>query len=285
MKRLVNPALLLSLLGPLLTGCVGTTGGGLVDFDAYASGPADASGAPGTTHAYTFVSPYSGYTITLSAATLQIGAVYLDATPCTGSSDVPPCVDQNAATVAQVAGGVVDGGVQTSGLLLDVLSPDAQAFSSQGSGLLQQALSAEVWLSSGAEVMAIDDLNDTSPIAEVTGTASKDGTAIAFTGTVTIGQNRLLPTSNPAEPGLNPICNQRIVRPICLPTSPAVEPAAGLSLHLQVDPRSWFDNLDFATLPAPLHAIPDASSDANGRDFLQGIETTSGVYSFTFEAP
>jgi hypothetical protein len=286
MSKQVNPIPLPALLAPLLTACVGTTGSGIVDFAAYASGPADASGAPGATHAYVFESPYTGYTITLHTATLQIGAIYLDATPCTGGSDVPPCVDQSAATVAQVTGGVASGsGTQTSGLLLDVLSPDRQPFSSPGSGIVQQARSAEVWLSSGAEVMAIDDLNATSLIAEVAGSAEKDGRTYPFTGTVTIGQNRLLPASNPAEPGLNPICDKRIVRPICLPSNPPVEPQPGVSLHVQVDPRSWFDNVEFSRLTGPSYQIPDDNDDVNGHNFFQGIETISGVYSFTFQKP
>ena len=116
-------------------------------------------GSPRQLHSYTFLSPYTGYTITLTTATLQIGAVYLDAAPCSGSSAIPPCVDQNAATVAQVNGGVERRlrGRRSSGVLVDALSPDPQPFAGPGSGIIQQAQSAEVWLSSGAEVMAIDD--------------------------------------------------------------------------------------------------------------------------------
>jgi hypothetical protein len=289
MKNPVRPCLLALLLAPLSTACVGTTGGGLVDFDAAASGPADASGAPFTDHAYTFVSPYSGWTITLKTATLQIGAVYLDATPCTGGSAILPCVNENAATVAQVNGGAVgDFGVQTSGVLLDALSPDAQPFLSGGSGIIQQARSAEVWLSSGAEAMAIDDLDDASTIAQVAGTATKGDQTYPFTGTVTISKNRLLPISNPALPGESPICDQRIVRPICLPTSPAVEPEAGTALRVEVDPKGWFNNVDFEKLDttvAPPYPIPDSNDDRNGRNLLQGIESSSGVYSFTFQSP
>jgi len=286
MNKHMNRGLFPLLLAPLLTACVGTTGSGIVDFDAYASGPASASGAPGSAHSFVFESPYTGYTITLTTATLQIGAVYLDSAPCSGSSAVLPCVNQNAATVAQVNGGVSGAyGVQTSGVLLDALSPDPQPFVTGGSGILQQAQSAEVWLSSGAEVMAIDDLSDASPIAQVAGTAEKDGQAYPFTGTVTIGQNRLLPAANPALPGANPICDQRIVRPICLPKSPPVEPEPGVSLHVQVDPRGWFNNVDFSRLAGPPYQIPDDNNDVTGQNFFQGIESSSGVYTFRFETP
>jgi hypothetical protein len=286
MNKPLLPCLLL-LLAPLGTACVGTTGGGLVDFDAYASGPSDATGAPFTEHAYTFESPYSGYTITLSQATLQVGAVYLDAAPCTGSSATPPCVDQSASTVAQVNGGVItDAGAQVSGLLLDTLSPQAQPFAAKGSGIVQPALSAEVWLSTGTEAMAIDDPSNASAVVQVAGTAVKDGQSYPFTGTVTIGSNRMLPASDPALPGQNPICDQRIVRPICL--SPAVEPVAGASFHVTVDPRGWFNNVEFSKLDTsqgPPYPIPDDNDDVNGHNFFQAIESSSGVYAFSFQTP
>jgi hypothetical protein len=288
MNKHVNTLLLPLILAPLLTACVGTTGSGLVDFDAYASGPADTSGKPGTTHAYKFLSPYSGYTITLSEAMLQIGAVYLDAAPCNGSSEIPPCVDQEASTVAQVTGvPTTSDFVPTSGLFLDTLSPDPQPFKGGGSGIIQDAESAEVWLMSnpGGEEDAIDDVMIAPTIAEVAGTAEKEGETYKFTATVTIGQNRLITASNPALPGLNPICDERIVRPICL--TPPIEPEPGTSLHVQVDPKGWFDNVEFADLGAAggSYQIPDNNNDVTGHNFFQGLESSSGVYSFTFQTP
>jgi hypothetical protein len=288
MNEYANPLLLPLLLAPLLAGCVGTTGSGIVDFDAYASGPADTSGAPSTTHAYTFVSPYSGYTITLSKAMLQIGAVYLDAAPCNGSSGIPPCVNQEAATVAQVTGvPTTTDYVPTSGLFLDTLSPDPQPFKGGGSGIIQEAESAEVWLMSNAmgEEDAIDDASLAPTIAEVAGTAVKDGAMYTFAATVTIGQNRLITASNPALPGENPICDERIVRPICL--TPPIEPEPGTSFHVEVDPKGWFDNVDFSRLGAAggSYQIPDDNNDVTGHDFFQGLESSSGVYTFTFTTP
>jgi hypothetical protein len=269
---------------PALAGCVGTTGSGLVDFDAYASGPADATGAPGSQHSYTFLSPYSGYTITLTTATLQIGAVYLDATPCSGGSGLSACIDQNAETVAQVNGGVTGAyGVETTGVLLDALSPDPQPFAAPGSGIVQAAYSAEVWLAvPDASSDSIDDPNNSATIATVAGTAVKGGHTYPFTASVSIGQNRVIPAQNPALPGENPICEQRIVAPICL--TPAVTPEGG-TLNVNVDPKGWFDDVDFALLGPSGGAIPDDNTDANGRNFFQGIESSTGVYSFSFHTP
>jgi hypothetical protein len=287
MKTFVKSALLPVLLAPLLTACVGTTGSGLVDFNAYASGPPDAEGAPNGTHSYVFESPYTGYTITLTTATLQIGAVYLDAAPCSGSSATPPCVNENAASVGQVNGSVTGAyGIETAGVLVDTLSPDPQPFATAGSGIIQQAQSAEVWLANADPNNLIDGIDDVSYapiIATVAGTAEKDGASYPFTGTVTIGANRLLPVSNSALPGLNPICQRRIVRPICLPKTPPVEPEAGTSLHVEVDPRGWFNNVEFSTLMGT--QIPDDNNDVNGNNFFQGLESSSGVYSFTFQSP
>jgi hypothetical protein len=269
---------------PALGGCVGTTGSGLVDFDAFASGPSDASGAPGTKHAYTFLSPYTGYTITLETAMLQIGAVYLDATPCNGSSEVTSCVDQNAETVAQVNGGELGAyGVPMSGVLVDALSPEPQSFIGQGSGIVQAAGSAEVWLVSPDQMMdGIDDVNNATAIATIAGTATKDGESWPFTASVSIGQNRELPAQNPALPGQNPICLQRIVKPICL--SPALSPAPSTSLNVTVDPKAWFNDVHFSELGASGGAIPDSNDDANGRDLFKGIKQSSGVYAFSFQA-
>ncbi len=73
-----------------------------------------------------------------------------------------------------------------------------------------------------------------------------------------------------------------------VPKAPAVEPEPGASLHVTVDPRGWFDNVDFSKLDTtggPPYRIPDSNADANGFDFFQGLESSSGVYSFTFKMP
>ncbi len=122
-------------------------------------------------------------------------------------------------------------------------------------------------------------------IAEVAGTAEKDGETYAFTATVTIGENRVVTASNPALPGQNPICYQRIVRPICL--TPPIEPEPGTAFHVRVDPKGWFNNVNFSLLGVSggSYQIPDTNNDVTGHDFFQGLESSSGVYSFTFQAP
>jgi hypothetical protein len=284
MKKL----LLLACAAPLVSACVGTTGGDLVDFNAVASGPPSASGSPGGKHSFEFET-VGGYEVTLTKAKLQIGAVYLLGTPCAGSSAPTTCGDPTVTAVAQVNGGVDEGyGVLRSGVDVDALSPDAQAFDSQGTGIEDPGLpaqSAMVWLSGGVQGMAIYS-DDPVDIAEVAGTAVKDGKSYLFNGTVTINsQNRGMQGTN-AEPGLNPLCLQRIVAPICLDRP--LTPTPGKRLHVEVDPRHWFDNVDFSKLtviPGVPAAIPDDNTDPNGRNLFQSIESSTGVYSFTFEAP
>ena len=288
----------LLLVVPLIASCVGTTGSGLVDFSAFASGPS------GIHPAFELDSTLTGYSITLDQATMHIGAVYLDSSPCSGGSEYTSCINP-AGAVAQVTGSVD----------LNVLSPDPQPFSVGGTGIIQQALSGEIWLTGGDVNIAQDD----TAIVCVAGTATKNGATYPFVGQVTISaSNRAIPDSDPAQPGLSPICKERIVAPICL--SPAVEPVAGASLHLEVKPMNWFNNVDFSQLalaPYPYYTsptslycdfgtvtgaryvIPDARTGAlapvgadagpsgglNGNDFFQSIESSYGVYSFAFETP
>jgi len=286
----VAPRLLLACAAPLLSACVGSTGGNLVDFDAFASGPPGTSGSPGASHSFEFdLSDTSGYHVTLTKAKLQIGAVYLLASPCAGSSAPTTCGDPSVTAVAQVNGGVDEGyGVLKSGVDVDVLSPDPQPFDSEGTGIEAPgtpAQSAMVWLSGGVEGMAVYS-DDPVTIAEVAGTAEKDGKSYPFNGTVTITSKNRGKQGTNAQPGLNPLCLQKIVAPICLDRS--VTPPPGRKLHVEVDPRHWFDNIDFASLaaaPGLPAQIPDTNADPNGRNFFQSIESSTGVYSFSFEAP
>jgi hypothetical protein len=284
--------LLLGGLSALLPACVGSTGGSIVDFGASASGPPGTSGPPGGPHSFAFdLDDTSGYHITLTQATLQIGAVYLDASPCLGSSAPTSCGDPSVTAVAQVNGGVVGayGTTLQSGVSVDVLSPDPQPFNSQGSGIDvpgEPAQSAQVWLSSGAVAMAIY-ADDPANLVQVAGTAEKDGQSYLFGGTVTINSSNRGMSGTSAEPGVDPLCLQRIAAPVCL--SAPLTPVNG-TLQVTVDPRPWFNNIDFSQLAAtagatPPYQIPDTNSDPNGKNFLQGIEASSGVYAFSFEAP
>ena len=248
-------------------GCNGTTGSGLVTFSARAGGPVDA--APNLA----FDSGI-GYHVTLTQAQLHVGAVYLNMTvPSSGGPD-EPCILPGI-YVGQAFGPCDASGV--CGVDLDLLSPALHPFTASADGTANPALEAEVWLTSGD----INATTDTTPVFVTAGTASNNGVDYPFAATVTIGQNRQLPTQNPAMPGANPICRQRIVSPIPVD----ITLTNGGTLDLRVDPRGMFDEVDFATLTAGsdgTFAIPDVAGGIGGA-FFKGV-TAIEQYAFAYSA-
>ncbi len=251
----------LTLLMLLAAGCGGSTGSALVTFGATASGPADATGGP-----LSFTSGY-GAQVTLTSATLYIGAVYLNqSVPVSGAAS-EPCISPGI-YVGQVFGPVD----------VDLLSPSPQQFPTRGEGTQTAAKTAEVWLTSGD----VNAAGDSTVILDVEGTAVQSGQTFPFTAAVTIGSNRQIPVTNPALPGANPICHQRIVTPILVD----ITPTNGGTLVLEIDPRPMFNAVDFTTLTkvsdAPVqYQIPDTNAGQGGALF-KGMEANYGVYTFTW---
>ena len=116
-------------------------------------------------------------------------------------------------------------------------------------------------------------------------TRMSDGMEFSFGAVVTINDNRLPTTSDPSQPGLNPICKDRIIQVggIDLPFFP------GGTLDMTIDPRGWFNlNLDFSSLPlatsascagtnpGPTYCIPD-SNFATGAGATQGHNLFTGI--------
>ncbi len=208
-----------SILTILLTSCIPATQGKLVTFVAEAVGePAAAS----------FTTP-RGFEVTLSRARLHIGALYLNQTnPATHSEET-----------ACVLPGIYTGEVR-GGLDVDVLSGVAQPFPVEGNGTNFPTQAAELWLTDG-------DINadeSRASILEVEGIATQGALSWPFEARYTIGRNRAQPPRNSALPGSYPICKQRIVSPI--PVEFTLEGTG--TLRLKVDPRRWFDTVDFASL-------------------------------------
>jgi hypothetical protein len=266
--RIVAPALFASTA----FACAGSTGSGLVSFPAYAAGPPDAT------------SPLAfdtsgGYHVSLTTATMHIGAVYLTTSAFGASSASTSCIEPGR-YVAEVAGGVD----------VNLLSPDGQPFSVTGTGTVDQALTGELWLTGGD----VTSETDTTPIVTLAGTATRGTESYPFEATVTISSNRTKPVTDPSQPGLNPLCKRRIVQ--VAPIS--VDVVAHESLYVRVDPRGWFNSIDFSKLDVestdpPLYQIPDSDSSPTagavaGRNLLTGILTGvlpsgASTYSFDFE--
>jgi hypothetical protein len=256
----MNPRLVVALLGLGAGGCVGSTGGDIVTFTAAAAGPADTrAGQP-----LDFVSG-RGFHVLLTRATLHVGAIYLNQSLPISGAQATSCILPGT-YVAQVR----------AGLDVDMLSPDLQPFPEAGEGTTTAAQAGEVWLT-GRDVNAADDA---TPILSVAGTADKDGQAYPFTGEIKIGKNRSVPSTDPSQPGTNPVCKQRIVSPIPADVTPRL---AG-QLVLRLDPRALFVNVDFSALKQvaanpPSYAFVDAAADQPSISLYQALRSTA-AYQF-----
>jgi len=222
-------------LGLALASCNGTTGNGLITFTAYARGATGVS------------KPFSvgGYSIQLTKAQMRIGAVYVDQSPLGNQAGGPVCIAPDL-FAAQVPGPID----------VDLLSDQPQEFSVYGQGTLDTGLSWQMWLTDG-------DVNEVNHahMVDLQGVATRtsDGTAVPFAAIVTINDNRLVTTVNPAEPGANPICKQRIVLVGGLDTTFF----QGGTLTVTVDPRPWFQlDYDFASLP-PVESATCVTGDTS----------------------
>jgi hypothetical protein len=234
----MRASLVLTLAALAGGGCVGRTGGDTVTFAVAAAGPADAkAGQP-----LSFSS--SGFDVVLTRATLHVGAVYLDESiPVSGAQ----------ATGCYLTGAYV--AEETSALTVDLLSATAQRFPSPALGITDPApLIGEAWLTGGDVNAATDE----TAILTVAGTATRNGTAFPFTGTVTIGSNRQPPSAGRAAG--TPICKARIVS--LIPARLTLQKTGGLLLR--IDPRTFFEGVDFSELPPDPKAggflFPDEAS-------------------------
>jgi hypothetical protein len=263
----------------LLASCVGvgTTGGALVRFTPYASGPSD-SKSP-----LVFDAP-KGFQVTLTRASMRIGAVYLIEGSYNPGSQNTSCIEPGI-YAAQVPGGVE----------VNLLDPSPQEFSVYGNGTANLAQIGEIWLTGGTTTSPdINAETDPTPVVTLEGTVTGNGQSLPFTATVTISTNRAQPVTNPALPGLNPICKQRILQ-----FSPIhVALFQGGSLFVRVDPRGWFNEVDFSQATCGVdgptgggacdglqcaatdakgacteYEIPDTNESAIGQALFTGMQT------------
>ncbi len=236
LRTLVSVAMALSSAA-----CTGTTGDDIIDFPAAAAGPADATaGQP-----LDFTTD-RGWTVSLTKATLHVGAMYLE-------QSLPVSGAQNSACILP---GTYVAEVLTA-LDIDLLSPAPQDFPGEGHGTTLQALVGQVWLTHG-DVNEVAD-PDTSPILDVEGTATLGTDVRPFVGQITISSNRAESTGVTA--GADPICKQRIVSPI--ETDVTLETTGGLLLR--IDPRQLFVNVDFGQLVSRngVYTFSDDPGDIN----------------------
>ncbi len=259
------PLLFVALLGA----CIPTTGGNLVTFHAQASGdPALVNGGP-----LTFTTP-RGFEVTLTRARVTVGALYLNQQNPQNYSLEQSCIQD----------GIYSGEVR-GGLTIDALSPTPQPFPVEGNGTDGPTRAAELWLT-GGDLLAD---TDKTVVLDVAGTATSptDG-PFPFDARFTISGNRVIPPRNPALPGSNPLCRQRIVSPIAFDT----RLAEGSTVSLLVDPRAWFVSVDFTDLPKVsdtplLYRFTDDSSSSAQADkaLFTALRNAAGPYRLELTTP
>lgn len=243
-----------------LSGCVGTTGGDLLELEAAVAGPSDANGSLSFENGH-------GYQVELMKARIFVGGLYLNqARPTSVSSDTSCTLP--GIYVAEFL----------TGREVDLLSAQPQVLPQPGFATSEHALTGEVWLTEG-------DVNQTSSstvVLSVAGSAERDGQRYPFEGQLTIGQNRVIPPTDPALPGQHPICKQRIVTPIPLD----MKLGAQDRLLVRIDPRRMFGNVDFATLTevdGTYEFADETGVDQASDNLYAGLRRSSGVYAFSLE--
>lgn len=260
-KSALANATLLALLA-LCHGCVGTTGGQVIDFNAAASGPSDAQ------QGELDFKNSTGWQVQLTSATLHVGALYLVEALPTSGAQATSCVIPST-YVAEV----------TQGLDVDLLSNVAQPFPIRGHGTTLLALAGQVWLTQG--LIDAPEQPPNEPILTLAGTASREGVVRPFSAQLTISASNRTPTASDSE-FASPICKQRVVSPI--ETSVQVQAQGGLLLR--IDPRLLFVNVDFGALSLDsaqqTYAFKDDSSDQPSANLYQNLRSAGGLYSFSW---
>lgn len=253
------PLLAMSLGLSALSACVGQTGGDTVSFGVAAAGPSDAvAGQP-------LAFQVGAFAVALTRARLHVGAVYLNqSAPVSGGQ----------ATGCYLTGTYL--AEETSALDVDLLDPTPQRFATDARGITEPAPRVgELWLTGGD----VNAASDPTVILSLAGTATQAGAALPFTATVTIGANRQPPTTGAA--GGSPVCKQRIVTPIPAPVT--LRPSG--ALLVRIDPRRYFEAIDFAQLPVDAatggRVFPDGPGAVAAQNLFANMHSIA-PYTFTW---
>ena len=253
----MNRSLFAALVPALLfVGCIESTGGNLVSFHAQARGVPEAS-QPFTTPA--------GYDVTLSRARVHVGALYFNQQNPQSYTLEESCIQD----------GIYSGEVR-GGLDVDALNASAQPFPVEGNGTDTLTRTGTLWLT-GGDVFADDD---PTVVLDIAGTATGDAGVFPFEGRFTIGANRQLPPRNPALPGSNPLCAQRIVGPVSMND----RFTNGGTVTLVVDARQFFAAIDFSTLASDggVYAFTDSQASTSQADLtlFSALRSAGAPYRF-----
>ena len=245
-------------LALVLEACSGTTGGEVIAFRAAASGPRDASRAAR-------LDERSRVDVTLTAATLHVGAIYLNQTVKVSGAQETGCILPGT-YVAQV----------TTGRDVDLLSPEPQPFPAPGEGDDAPGPRRSSLAHRGAHRSRRRSHAD-SP--------RRGGRRGGRRGAPVLGHgdHRIQPRRDgrrAVQAGASLICNSGS----CLPSVRRSRSTRAGALLLRVDPRLLFTNVDFggaASGRGRLRVLRRQNAqDQPSRNFYLNLRAAGGAYSF-----
>jgi hypothetical protein len=255
----------LALLAFLVFSSCGTTGGKLIRFPFRAGGMSRPTGGP-----LTFTTS-AGWTVTLQTGRIALGPFYFNTSP-------PP--------TDAFRGGLVVIEV-TKQVILDVLDPALKDVAGGADGETEHSLVCEIGLlppdgfasasdrqllSNGIPGCTAFPAPGTCPFGYVAGTATKGATTVPFAGPIAIPPNLVNQ--------LNPLVALQRVNGATAPLSFTEQTQA---VEMRVDPRPWFDSVDFSALVGGTQVAGNFTWDT-GSSFqsalLGGVQQKNGVYAF-----
>ncbi|CAN5771073.1 hypothetical protein BH11MYX4_BH11MYX4_44250 [soil metagenome] len=275
-----------SVLSVAPSGC-GSTGSDRFAFDARAGGIARDGAAP-----FTFTNE-TGWTVTLTRATVTIGPVYLNV--------VAPLRDDTSSWVPWLGvrraygdddhlGEGREAGEVLAQVTFDALSPGLVPFAVQGTMAQDQVRTAEIWLwpppGVSPETVKID-----AAAVDFAGEATRADARVRFRGTLVL-DDAWTTDARPGERSAQPVTSLRKVRGI--PTS--FLPTAGGALEIRVDVRPLFRGADFSNLQAnPVDEdgtkilvqsrTGRVTTDQVMRNVFQGLRASTGTYAVRWIDP
>jgi hypothetical protein len=255
----------LALLCFTLTSC-GTTGGRLIQIEFRAGGVSRPAAGP-----LTFSTP-QGWAVTLQTARIALGPFYFNLSP-------PPTSTFRGGVVIMEA---------TAQVIVDPLDPTLKEVAGGADGETGDSLVCEIDLFPPDPTASVGDrqLLGNNGIGYVAGTATKGATTVPFAGNIVINANLVTPQT--------PLVALQRVNGAAAVLSFTAQTQA---VEVRVDPRGWFDSLDFTALLAgtPVggnytwnaancdqgSASFDGARCAFQNSLVAGVQQRSGVYQFT----
>jgi hypothetical protein len=195
-----------------------------------------------------------GWTVTLSAAQVSLGPIYLRNGSMGAGTD-----EDDGRVVAEVL----------AQLTVDALNPELGVVEGAAQGTTEPARSAEVRLVEASEGPIAAAAGPGVAVAHVAGVAERAGVAVPFEGALALG------ALGTATDYAGVLAHRVAHVPV------EFTPEGDGTLTLRVDPTHWFDAVVFDPGGAP----PDFSARPGAEQLRAGVAAAAGVYLFSWDAP